>query len=96
MGGARAGTGKQSCDALPLFDAQGVRPYGPKMKHAVIICPPLPPGMEVLEDYASFAIVAEKSSMAFCATANGKRECATAFKVLQDAPIGAHCALPVW
>jgi error-prone DNA polymerase len=60
----RALAPEQKAAALPLFDGQGVA-VSPAEDEAVDILPPLPPGMEVLEDYASLRLSLKNHPVAF-------------------------------
>ena len=59
----RALAPESKAPALPLFDGQGVSPAVAEDEHAAL--PALPPGMEVLEDYAALRLSLKNHPMAF-------------------------------
>ncbi|MEL0072438.1 MAG: OB-fold nucleic acid binding domain-containing protein, partial [Rhodobiaceae bacterium] len=82
----RALAPEQKADALPLFVAQGVRPYGAEEAGSDNL-PPLSPGMEVLEDYAALRLSLKNHPVALLRTQMAKARAAP-LKTLQDAPSG--------
>ena len=62
----RALAPESKAPALPLFDGQGVSPAVVEDEHAAL--PALPPGMEVLEDYAALRLSLKTTPWRFCAT----------------------------
>ncbi|MDB2626836.1 error-prone DNA polymerase, partial [Alphaproteobacteria bacterium] len=76
--------------ALPLFDGQGVSPAVAEDEHAIL--PALPPGMEVLEDYASLRLSLKNHPMAFLRDSLAT-ENVQPLAVLQDAANGKRISI---
>jgi error-prone DNA polymerase len=77
---------------LPLFDGQGVSPAVAEDEHAAL--PALPPGMEVLEDYASLRLSLKNHPMAFLR--DGLAAAGTdvqPLSILDDAPNGKRMTI---
>ena len=87
----RALAPENKAPALPLFDGQGVSPVVPEDEHAAAL-PALPPGMEVLEDYASLRLSLKNHPMVFLRDGLAA-EHVQPLVALQDAPNGKRITI---
>ncbi len=86
----RALAPENKAPSLPLFDGQGVSPAVAEDEHAAL--PTLPPGMEVLEDYASLRLSLKNHPMAFLRDGLAA-EHVQPLRILQDAPNGKRVSI---
>ena len=77
--------------ALPLFDGQGIAVSAPEDETAAAL-PALPPGMEVLEDYASLRLSLKNHPLAFL-RGDLHSQGVQPLSVLQDAPNGKRVSV---
>ena len=80
--------------ALPLFAHRGLDVLPPEDEHAAAL-PALPPGMEVLEDYASLRLSLKAHPMSFLREDMHARNVRPLQALDTQAMVGA-LALPVW